>query len=92
MGIILVIFIALILLAMLWCPSMYVYSKKLSEHIPSTFIKKVLGLELLATILLVAVADFIGLLNPAGYIILTTLIVSLAGFIYLNRYANVTNS
>ncbi len=82
MGIMLIISIALVLLAILWGPSLYVYKNKLQKHTPKTLIKKALGIELLATILLVAIADFIGLLNPAGYIILTTLFVSLSGFIY----------
>ncbi len=69
------------LAAVLWVPTVLcilVKKRRLGEAVSNLF-WLVLPLQLIATIALIALAEFIGLLNPIGYILGITVSVSIAG-------------
>ena len=84
MGFIVIAILCIGLLSGLWGPSIYVYVKKLRNYKSKYFIVFILVAELIAAVLMVVVADFVGLLNPGGYILASFAFVSVAGFIYLS--------
>jgi hypothetical protein len=81
-----------VLASILWLPallSILVLKYRFGSKI-SNFLWLVLPSQLLATVALVFLAQFIGLLNPAGYILGITFLVSIVGAIVVlkQRSAN----
>jgi len=71
------------LLVLLWGPSIYFYIKYLRKFKSIKFIALVLVVELISSVSLVVFAEFVGLLNPGGYIMASFVFVSFSGFVYL---------
>ena len=86
MGIILIILLLLVLLGVLWGPTVFTLRKN-NVPVNTSKIKALLATQVLIVIILVAIEEAIGLLNPGGLIIATTVIVSIAGYLYAKRIA-----
>ena len=81
--------IVLVPLLLLWGPSIYYYKK----NSKGTCSLKTLLILLITQLVMVAgltlTADYLGLLNPLGYILLFIVTASIVGVLYLKRKVNV---
>jgi len=85
MGMILLIFLFLLLLVVLWAPSLVVLR---NNEIPIKS-KKVVGLLLIQVIVatfIVLFSEAVGLLNPGGLTLASVLIVSAAGYFVARKF------
>jgi len=85
MGYIVRVLIVLIPLLLLWGPSIYYYAKNLKGTCPQRILLIVLVTQLIVVFGFIFTTDYIGLLNPVGYILLFIVIVSIVGVLYLKR-------
>lgn len=79
MGYILVVIIITILVLVLWLPTLVALLVRKS---PLKQIMWFLFFEILIAIGLIAILDFMGATNPAGYLLLSAILVSVGGFFY----------
>jgi hypothetical protein len=85
MGIILLTLLLLLLLGVLWGPSLLALRK---NEIPIAS-KRVIGLlsiQLIIVALLVSIAEAVGLLNPGGLILVSVILVSAAGYLVARTF------
>jgi len=87
MGIILAFSLFLLLLAVLWGPVIFILRKN-NVSINTGKIKILFITQVLIVIILVAAEEAVGLLNPGGLILITTVIVSFLGYIYAKNHVN----
>lgn len=85
MGIVVITILCAFLLALLRGPSIFIYKSKHKKIKNIKFITAVLCIELLLSVLLVLLAEVIGLSNPGGYILASFVFVSIIGSVYLNH-------
>lgn len=83
-----------ILAATLWGPTVFVVirKRKRGEVVQIRRLSGVLISELLIASIIVVVADLIGLRNPGGYILATTIVVGAAGAYTFSRVHYVRDS